>query len=164
MDLGGIALRPRPHGGDDGQPALPRQGDEVDLGGEGVDGIDDEVIAMAVEELDHVLILEEVLDDLQLDLRVDVPEALGEHAGLRLADAAMRGDELAVDIGGLYRVGIDDGEATDAATYEELAGVAADAPQPHDEDMAGSELTHTLIPEQQSRALRPGFGLTHRGT
>ena len=53
----------------------------------------------------------------------------------------------------------------DHGGYADLSqAYAADASQPHDEDMAGSELVHTLIPEQQSRALRPGFSLTHRGT
>ena len=41
------------------------------LRAERIDGIDDIVIGVAIQELDHILILEEGFDDLELDLRID---------------------------------------------------------------------------------------------
>ena len=75
MDLRRVALGTCTHGADDRQAALHRLGDEVHLRAQRVDGVDDVVVAVTVEELDHVLILEEGLDDLQLDVGVDGAKA-----------------------------------------------------------------------------------------
>ena len=41
-----------------------------------IDGIDDIVIAVAIQELNHILILEEGLDDLELDVGIDGTKTL----------------------------------------------------------------------------------------
>ena len=41
------------------------------LRAERIDGIDDIVIAVAIQKLNHILILEEGFDDLELDVGID---------------------------------------------------------------------------------------------
>ena len=67
MDLEGIALRPSAHRTDDRQTSLKGLGNEMGLRRQGVYGVDDVVVAMAVKEFGEGFVLEEGLDCLELE-------------------------------------------------------------------------------------------------
>ena len=158
MDLRRVALGACTHRADDRQAALYGLGDEVHLRAQRVDGVDDVVVAVTVEELDHILILEEGLDDLQLDVGVDGAKACSQDAGFRLADGLGGGYELAIDIRRLHDVGVDDGHTADACAGDELGSEATDTAETDDEDVALGELAHALVTEEEAGTLGPRLG------
>ena len=65
---------------------------------------------------------------------------------------------MAVDVRRLDDVGIDDGQAADASTGDELGSEATDTAQSYDEDVALSQLGSTLVTEEQACTFGPRLG------
>ena len=104
-----------------------------ELGRDGVDGVDD-VVELAVRLLQNAR--EEIIDVVAQQVfgalddgggGIDVVDHGLHHVNLALADGAVKGDGLAIDIAGRDDVLIQNDEMTNAAAGECLAAIGAHA-------------------------------------
>ena len=122
---------------------------------QGVYGVDDVVVAMAVKEFGEGFVLEEGLDRLELERWVDRAKTLSKHCRLSLPDSLGRRYELAIDIGGLYGISIDDRHAPYPCTSDEFGCIASYTTEADDEHMARCELPDSCLTEEELSTLRP---------
>jgi hypothetical protein len=119
--------------------------EQEDLGRECVDGIDDIVEMVVLEEGYHLVVSEECIERSDIDRRVDVAETLTEEVHLRMSHRGVESNELAVEVRVGHRIGIDDGKVAYACTAEHLSSVAPYSAQTHDEDTGSLEQILSLI-------------------
>ena len=91
-----------------------------------------------------------------LRLGVDVEEAFAEHFDLWSAEGGGERRELAVDVGGVDKVGVDKGEVPHPAAYQRLGTPGADPAQAEDDDFGGGEALHRLCTQEEFGAAEKG--------
>ena len=121
-----------------------------ELGRDGVDGVDD-VVELAVRLLQNArkepvdVIAQQVFSSLDDgDGRIDIVDHGLHHVNLALADGAVKGDGLAIDIAGRDDVLIQNDEMSDAAAGECLAAVGAHTSAAEYQHRGVSELVECL--------------------
>ncbi len=115
-DLGRVEFRGRPHAGDDRNIPLTAGADQVQFAGDMVDGVDHVVVTVAQQKVAVLGGIEVLVRD-DLSLRVDQAHPLRHDHGLGLADGAVHGVELPVDVGEADLVEIDDDQPPDAGPH-----------------------------------------------
>ena len=126
LEAGRVHLVACTHGADDGDTSLLALHDQRNFTGDSVDGVH-HVVELA--EIEAVLRLgaKEGLVGGDLDVGVDVVDALFGHIHLEPAHRLVGGDDLAVQVGEADFVIVDQVESPHAAAGQRLDGVAAHA-------------------------------------
>ena len=126
LEAGRVHLVACTHGADDGDASLLALHDQRNFTGDRVDGVH-HVVELA--EIEAVLRLraKEGLVGGDLDVGVDVVDALFGHIHLEPAHRLVGGDDLAVQVGEADFVVVDQVESPHAAAGQRLDGVAAHA-------------------------------------
>ena len=88
---------------------------------------------------------------------IDLRDHLAHDLGLGLADGALKGDGLAVDVAFLHVIGIHDDKRANTAARQGLDAVRAHTPDADDHDAAFSEPLHTLDAKQAFEPIRTRF-------
>ena len=127
------------------------------FGGQGVDGIDHKVVAGGIEQLGDILVLEENGQNGELHLGVDVAETGGEDFDLGLPQRGVQGRKLAVDVGGLDGVGIDQRQATYPRTAKHFGRIGSHTSHTNDQYMSLVQAFTLFFAQQQARTLFPVF-------
>lgn len=89
-DLRDVHLRPGAHRRDDGLVSAQGLNEQGAFGGDGVDGVDDEVEVL-VEEGGHIVGREIRSTDVEVEAGIDVEETAGEDVHLFLSDEGVEG-------------------------------------------------------------------------
>lgn len=126
-------------GEDEWNLRLLRGEEEVGLGIEGVDGVDENVAGMVGEQLGRGLGVEKEGAGDDVGGRVDVAQKAGADVGLGLAERRMEGEGMAVEIGGADFVEIDEDEVADGGAGEGFGGGGADGAEAGDDDAGAGE-------------------------
>lgn len=121
---------------------------------EGVDGVDDVVVAVEVELSGGVGGIEHV-HRIDACRWVDGEQALTHHFDFRHAYGGGKCRELTVDVGGGYVVEVDDVEVSDTGTHERLGNPAAYASHAEYYNARLVEPCYGFIAKKQSRAAFP---------
>ena len=160
LKAGGVHLVARAHGADDGGARLLGLDHKGDLAGDGVDGVHHIVVLGKVE-----LILrfggEEDLVSRDLDVGVDVMDALFRHIHLVLAHRLAGGHDLTVQVGQADLVVIDEVQRTHTAAGQRLDGIAAHAADAKHCHTGTVQLFHCFLAQQQ---LGAGILILHKYT
>ncbi|MNL36433.1 hypothetical protein D3C87_1585140 [compost metagenome] len=91
---------------------------------------------------------------MQLDVGVDVAQALGHHLDLGAPDAGAEGDQLAVAVGGGDHVHVDQGQGADARAAQGLHARTAHPADARDQDVGGAQPLEPGVTHQDVGALR----------
>ena len=92
------------------------------LGRHRIDGIHD-IIERLRHEVDDGLVFQVLVEDGQLNLRIDVTQTLGHYLGFWATNSALQGQKLAVAVGDVHHIAIDDSHFADARAGQLLGGV-----------------------------------------
>jgi len=150
----GVELAARPHAADDVLVVLNGIVEEKNFRRKGVYGIHD-IVEGLVHQVDDGLVPQEIVSDMQADVRVDVADALCHYFCFRASLGAVQGNQLSVHITWRNRVAVHDGEFAYAGTYQLLGNVSADSAQSHDEDMAIGQLKESFFAKEQTCSFLP---------
>lgn len=153
-DLRDVRLGPCPHRRDDGLPPAQGFDEQGTLRGDGVDGVDDEVVAL-VEQGGHVVGREVGGAGVEADLGIDVEKTAGEDVHFFQSYRRMQGRQLAVDVRGSHVVGVDEGQPPDACAAEHLGGVGAHAARPDDGYRGVREAVASFFAQHEAGAFLP---------
>ena len=121
--------------------------DEVGLGRETVDGVNDEIVVFETETVGGVRIIDLRAGD-NLGVGVDGEEPVTENLDLQLSDSFGRSLHLPVEVGDIHRVAIDEGEVPHAAAHEALGAPAAHAAHAEEDNPHGREPRHRIGTQQ----------------
>lgn len=122
-DEGGIGSKRCAHAGDQWNASQDSSGDELDLRGQGVYGIDDHVRRAGEDSIDRLQVDEEI-ESFDLAIGVDIPDPLPGDLYLGASQRRVEGKKLAVDVAGPNHIEVDHPEATDSGPGEPFHGVA----------------------------------------
>ena len=117
-----VEFVPGAHAADDRRAAAVRLYGKFNLRGDGVDRIDNETVTRQIE-IRRVLGKIKTAARVNFRAGVDIADAGGHDIDLRLADRAVEGGELAVDVGDGDDVGIDQQQMTHARACKRLDAV-----------------------------------------
>lgn len=98
FNTGRVGQSPRPAGGDNRDLAAATKSDHGRLELDAVDGIDDIVVTSCKVALE-IIAGNEVIDKFYLAIGIDRTDAIRHGANLLLSEGAVKGVELAIDIG-----------------------------------------------------------------
>lgn len=150
-NAGRIDLVRRPHRGNDRDSLLLAALQEIELGGDVVDAVEDVIVA-ALQQFAGVFLRIKLLDRFDRDGRIDRPAALGHDHGLALANGAIEGMQLAVDVGQADGVEIDQGQPADAGAGQSLDSIAAHAAETEDRDGGPGQAVQCVCADQEFHA------------
>ena len=91
-------------------------------------------------------------------VRIDVKEAFLHDVRLVFPDSGVESHRLAVQVGNVHAVFVDDVDRADAGADQRLRRVSADAAEAEDRDAGCFQAFHRLIAEEASRSVE----LVHR--
>ena len=134
LDGGGIFATSSAADGDDRDFALAATGDEEALIWDVVDSVQDVVIATGQDRIGGRG-QKELGNFVEAALGVDGTNARGHGADFGLANRAVHGVKLAIDVADAHFVEIDQGKLTDAAAGQGLNSPRTDATDAHDANM-----------------------------
>ena len=135
LEIFRMELIPGPHGGHDGDAAVIGFVDDGDFGAHRIDGIDDVIgPGMGDEALMAFRQIERRMG-LDVDVGIDGQEAFLHDFDFRPANGLDRRPELAVDIGRVEDVGIDQDEMAHTGPAQGFDDSRADAADAEDEDL-----------------------------
>src|SRR5690606_5287655 len=92
---------------------------------------------------------------LALYLGIDAPDSLGHHHYLGLADGAIEGMDLAIDVGHADVVQVNQRDLADAAAGKRFRRPGADAANADDTDMGPGQGGQPTVAIQASNAAKP---------
>ena len=156
-----VGFRSGPHRADDRNVPLETRPDQARLGREGVDRVDD-VVEPFVEQRLGLLVADVSSYDRQSQSRVDVQQPSGHDLGFRLADRAVQGRQLAVDVRFGHRIGIRYRHGSDAGPRDRFGRIGPDAAESDDQYAGVSQSFDAVASQQQFRALHPFFHRPNR--
>ena len=116
-DVRGVGLQGCAHRGEEGGCRVGGSLDEQKLVFQGVDGIDDVVVAAEVERISRLLVVDGLNSD-DVSIWVDGEQPFAQTRYLGNAHSECRSHELTVDVAGTDNIAVDDGQMTDARTDE----------------------------------------------
>ena len=122
----GVKFQGGTHRGEELGTRLASHEDEEGFVLEGVDGVDDVVVAAEVE-LVGGLFRENLLQGGDVCRGIDAEETFLQSFHLHLSNRLAGGHQLAVDVGDAHAVAVHDGQMPDAAAHEALGTPGADA-------------------------------------
>ena len=148
LKAGGVHLVACAHGTDDGRARLLGLDHQRNLAGDGVDGIHHVVV---LGEIELVLRLrgEEGLVGRDLDVGVDLVDALFRHIHLILPHRLAGGHDLAVQVGQADLIVVDEVQRTHAAAGQCLNGIAAHAANAEHRHAGMVQRFHGFLAQQQ---------------
>jgi hypothetical protein len=155
------------HGRDHRQAQAQAGGQEVQLGLDVVDGVDDQVGLGGEQALGGRGGVELGAG---VDRRVGIDEAqpLGHDRDLALAQGPLHGVQLAVRVGHADAIEVDQDDATDAGADQGLGGVTADPAAAEDRDRRAAEASERVVADETGSAVeaavRHGAGQCSRRT
>src|SRR5574344_2729886 len=161
-DLKGVHLERGTHRGEE-RDGRNREGveDQRRLAGDRVDGVDRVIEGFESEGRGARLVVD-LLTDVELHLRIDLAEALGEDLDLDPALGLRGRHQLAVHVGEADAVGVDEEELADPRADERFGAPAADAAESDDRDLRRHQGVERSLAEQEFRASEDG-GVWHGG-
>ena len=145
-------------GEDERHPGLLRGEEELGLGVEGIDGVDQDVAGMIGEQLGRSLGVEEDGAGDDFGVGVDVAQEAGGDVGLGLAEGGVEGKGMAVEVGRAELVEIDEGRVADGGAGEGFGGRSADGAEAGDDHAGAGQAGHGGGAEQEFEA---GEGRCH---
>ena len=151
LEGGGLHLIARPHGADDGRAAAVGLLDQLQLAGDGVNGVYDVVVPGKIKLIGGVGSVEGAVG-VHHRVRVDLQNALPGHVDLVFAHGLAGGEDLAVQIGETHLVVVDQIQRAHAAAGQCLHCVAAHAADAEHRYPGGEKPLHGLAAHQQLRS------------
>ena len=133
VDLSRVNFVGCPHRGDYWNLFLPALFDKDQFGGDVIDAVKD-IVVVTVEQLVTVISGETGLNRLNRGFRVDVAAALGHHLSLWSADRRIGSMQLAVNIGNVDSVEVDQRQPADATTDQRFDGKTANPAETENSD------------------------------
>ena len=102
-----IQFSPRPHRTDDRQAQLQTMINQEYLRRQGIDSIHDIVVSGHFQYLDHPVIPDKIVNHMQFNLRIDIPEPPGHNLRLGFSQITIQSRQLPVLVGQFHHIPID---------------------------------------------------------
>ncbi len=159
---GGVQFAGGAHAADDGGNlgGLCRE-EQLGLGEEGVDGIDEDIAGAVGEECWGGFGIEKERERGDGGLGIDVAEPTGSRIDFGQADGGVEGKGVAVEIGGPDFIEVHEGEVADTRPGQGFGGGGTDGTQAGDDDMGLLEAREGVLTEKELQACE---GCRHGGS
>jgi len=126
--------------------------EQLGLGQEGVDGIDEDITGVLGEEFRSGVGIEEEGERGDVGFGMDVVEDAGGGIGLRGSEGGVEGEGMAVEIGGAEFVEVHKGEMSDPGAGEGFGGGGTDGTEAGNDDMGFGQPGEGICAEEQFEA------------
>ena len=139
------------HRADDTHARALGAANQLELGGHGIDRIDDVIILRQIHLIGGIRHIKYFIS-VNFDVGVDVVQALLHRVHFVLADGFARGDELAVEVGEADAVIVVEVDCADAAAHKSFRCIAAHAADAENRYTAGFQMRHGGGAEHEFRS------------
>ena len=146
-NLRGVEFEGRTHGGEQRDGQAGGVEDEVSLGREAVNGIDDEIVVFEMERIGGGGVID-LRTGGDFGFGVDGEQPFPQHLYLQLTYRFDGGLHLSVEVGDIYCVAIDKSEIADAAADEAFGAPATDAAHTEEDNPHSGEPCHSFGSQQ----------------
>ena len=155
LDFRRVELAARAHGTDNGQAQLEAVVNQKYFGGKGVYGINNVVVSRRAEDAEHAVVTDKFVQHMQTQGRIDAPEAGRHHFRLGQSHVAVQCQELAVFVGRLHDIAINDSHFPDAGAAKLFRGISPHSPQTYNQDMGTLQTRQFFFSQKQSCTVKP---------
>jgi len=125
---------------------------QVGLGIERINGIDQDIARMFGEELGRGPGVEEEGEGGDVGVGVDIAQEAGGGGGLFFSEGGMEGEGMAIEVGGADFVEVDQDEMSDGGAGEGFGGGGADGAKARDQDAGAGQAREGCGAEEEFQA------------